>query len=77
MVFSQKLAHVIDDTLNPIRTGVVVQGLEVPHAHIHLIPLYEQTQSMSLGQNANVSEKRMEEIADQLKIAWKEREGAS
>jgi histidine triad (HIT) family protein len=66
--FSQKVALTIDEVLKPLRTGIIVQGLEVPHAHLHLIPLYSQTQPMALGHNVEVSENRMEEIAKRLNV---------
>ncbi|MGK7368760.1 MAG: HIT family protein [Candidatus Halalkalibacterium sp. M3_1C_030] len=66
MIFSKKIAKGIDDALSPLRTGVIVQGLEVPHAHIHLVPLYSKTQPMALGHNVNVSEDRMEELARKI-----------
>ncbi len=72
MAFAQKVAKGIDRALSPLRTGVIVQGLEVPHAHIHLVPLYEIHQTMALGHNVHVSEERMEEIAglisDEVKL---------
>lgn len=38
-VFSKKVARAIDSVMDCKRVGVVVLGLEVPHAHIHLIPI--------------------------------------
>lgn len=38
-VFAKKVAIAIERVIPCIRVGVVVLGLEVPHAHIHLIPL--------------------------------------
>lgn len=64
MDFSRTIAHAIDEALEPLRTGVIVQGLEVPHAHVHLIPLYETHQVMALGHNVSVSEDRMKELAE-------------
>lgn len=63
MDFAKKVARGIDEALEPLRTGIIVQGLEVPHAHIHLVPLYTKTQPMALGHNVRVSEERMKEIA--------------
>lgn len=63
MNFAKKVARGIDKALDPLRTGVIVQGLEVPHAHVHLVPLYSKTQPMALGHNVSVSEERMEELA--------------
>lgn len=39
MVFAKKVALAIDRTMDCKRVGVAVLGLEVPHAHIHLIPI--------------------------------------
>ena len=39
MVFAKKVALAIDQTMECKRVGVAVLGLEVPHAHIHLIPI--------------------------------------
>lgn len=63
ITFARMVAKGIDSSLKPLRTGVIVQGLEVPHAHIHLIPLYTHNQSMSFSNKVNVSEERMKEIA--------------
>ena len=38
-VFSKKIARAIDRVMDCKRVGVVVLGLEVPHAHVHLIPI--------------------------------------
>lgn len=40
MVFSKKVALAIGKAVPCLRVGVAVVGLEVPHAHIHLIPLH-------------------------------------
>ncbi len=39
MLFAKKVALAIDQTMECKRVGVAVLGLEVPHAHIHLIPI--------------------------------------
>lgn len=39
MVFAKKVAKAIDAAIPCERIGVAVIGLEVPHAHIHLVPL--------------------------------------
>lgn len=38
-VFAKKVAKAIDKTIKCTRVGVAVIGLEVPHVHIHLVPL--------------------------------------
>ncbi len=39
MLFSRKVAIAIKKTINCKRVGMSIIGLEVPHAHVHLIPL--------------------------------------
>jgi histidine triad (HIT) family protein len=39
MIFSRKVALALDKTMDCLRVGVAVLGLEVPHAHIHLVPI--------------------------------------
>ena len=41
MLFSKKVAIAIEKTIPCKRIGMAVIGLEVPHAHVHLIPLNE------------------------------------
>lgn len=38
-LFAQKVAKAIGQTISCNRVGVAVIGLEVPHAHVHLVPL--------------------------------------
>lgn len=38
-VFAKKVAHAIKATVPCVKVGVAVIGLEVPHAHIHLVPM--------------------------------------
>jgi histidine triad (HIT) family protein len=64
MIFAKKIARALDKSLHPIRTGVIVEGLEVPHAHIHLVPIFREGQNVSLRNKVDISETRMKEIAD-------------
>jgi histidine triad (HIT) family protein len=41
MAFSKKIAIALEKTISCKRVGMAVIGLEVPHAHVHLIPLNE------------------------------------
>ncbi len=39
MLFAKRVAKAIDKTISCERVGITVLGLEVPHAHVHLVPL--------------------------------------
>ena len=62
VTFSKKIAKAIDSSLGTLRTGMIVEGLEVPHAHIHLVPIYFEGQPVSLKRKTEVVESRMKEI---------------
>ena len=49
MVFSKKIAHAIKKAVPCKKIGVMVAGLEVPHAHIHLIPIIESLHELSFS----------------------------
>lgn len=70
ITFARPIAHAIDHALSTIRTGVIVEGLEVPHAHIHLIPIYSEDQIVALGQHKEEFTKdEMAEIAQKISEA--------
>lgn len=39
MVYAKKVARAIKKTVECRRVGVMVAGIEVPHAHVHLVPI--------------------------------------
>ena len=39
IVFAKRIAKAIDTVIDCERVGIAVLGLEVPHAHIHLVPI--------------------------------------
>jgi histidine triad (HIT) family protein len=39
MIFAKRVALALDKTMDCKRVGMAVLGLEVPHAHIHLVPI--------------------------------------
>lgn len=69
IAFSKKVAKGIDQALGTIRTGVIVEGMEVPHAHVHLVPIHYQGQPMSLGRKSDISKERMQEVAELISKA--------
>ncbi len=66
MFFAKQVALAIDKTLKPIRTGLIVEGLEVPHAHIHLVPIYDERQNVSLRNKVEISKEKMAELAETI-----------
>lgn len=66
MVFTKKMAKAIKKAIPCKRVGMAVLGMEVPHAHIHLVPL--QTEGdMDFRHKIDVpSPERMKEISEKI-----------
>ena len=64
MIFSKKVAKKIESKIECKRIGVAVIGLEVPHAHVHLIPI-NNLRDMDFSQpKLSLTSSEMQEIAD-------------
>ena len=67
MVFSKKVARAIEKAVTCKRIGVAVLGLEVPHAHIHLVPLNEESDISFSRPKLQLSEEEMASIAEKIR----------
>ena len=68
MLFTKKVAQKMEKAISCERIGVAVIGLEVPHAHIHLVPL-DSVGDIDFGQpKLQLSSHEMAEIADSIRI---------
>lgn len=62
MQFSKKIAVALEKTVPCKRIGMAVIGLEVPHAHVHLIPLNEMDE-MRFQNKVSLSKEEFEALA--------------
>ncbi|HMR91971.1 MAG TPA: HIT family protein [Chitinophagaceae bacterium] len=62
LVFAQPIARAIEQSFDCKRCGISVVGLEVPHAHMHLIPINTANDLNFTQPKLKVSEERMKEI---------------
>jgi len=67
MIFAKKIANAIDKAIPSIRTGVIVIGTEVPHAHIHLIPFNDEAELNFKRKKLKLSDEEFIEIAEKIK----------
>ena len=67
MVFAKKIARAIDKAIDCKRVGVAVLGLEVPHAHIHLIPLHSEADISFSNPKLKFSREEFEQIAESIR----------
>lgn len=66
MAFAKRIAPAIERAVPCKRIGVAVIGLEVPHAHIHLIPLNSMA-DMNFGSKMTPSQDELAETATKIR----------
>jgi histidine triad (HIT) family protein len=66
MEFSRKVAVALEKSVSCKRIGMAVVGLEVPHVHVHLIPL-NSMKDMDFSNKLNFPKEQMQKLADQIK----------
>jgi histidine triad (HIT) family protein len=66
-VFAKKVANSIEQTIPCKRIGVAVIGLEVPHAHIHLIPIDKESDMLFSNPKLKLKEKELTDIAENIR----------
>jgi len=65
MKFAKKVAAALEKTVPCKRVGIAVVGLEVPHAHVHLIPLNEMDE-MRFINKVSLSKEEFEALAKDI-----------
>ena len=67
MIFAKKVAQSIKKAIPCKRIGVAVVGLEVPHAHIHLIPIEKESDMLLSKPKLKFSTEEFETIAEEIR----------
>ena len=71
MVFTKKVARAIKEALPCRKIGMAVLGLEVPHAHIHLVPLKNEGDMDFRHKIENPSPEKMKEVCEKIAKEFK------
>jgi histidine triad (HIT) family protein len=68
-LFAQKVAKAMDKSIKCTRIGVAVIGLEVPHVHVHLVPLKTMDDINFNRPKLKLENNELHEIAEKIKSA--------
>ncbi len=66
LAFARKVGRAIERAIDCKRVGLTVIGLEVPHVHVHLIPL-NSMKDATFQHKVGLSKTEFEEIADKIR----------
>lgn len=71
MAFAKRVARAQEAAIPCKRVGLAVMGLEVPHAHIHLIPITKESDMFFGGEKMTISQEELASIAALIRKAYK------
>lgn len=66
VAFAKRVAKAIKKAIPCKRVGVAVLGMEVPHTHVHLVPLETEGDMLFNKEKLKLSDERMQEIAKSI-----------
>lgn len=69
-IFSKKVAQAIEKAIPCKRIGVAVIGLEVPHAHIHLMPINRVGDLDFSNPKLKPSPEELKQVQEQIREQW-------
>lgn len=70
IIFAKRVAKAIDKVIVCERVGVAVIGLEVPHAHIHLVPLNSVSDINFTQPKLTLAKEELTDIAEKIRTAF-------
>ena len=66
MAFSRKVGLAIEQSMPCNRVSMMVVGLEVPHAHVHLVPINEMNDASFQKERVVLNAEQMQDIAKKI-----------
>jgi histidine triad (HIT) family protein len=69
MSVSQSIGRAIQRCFQPAKVGLMIAGLEVPHTHIHVIPIRELSDLNPANQNLHPDPAALDAAADEIRAA--------
>jgi histidine triad (HIT) family protein len=69
MSVSQKVGNAVQAAFSPVKVGLMIAGLEVPHVHLHLVPIHELRDLDFARADKSPSPASLDEAAEKLRAA--------
>jgi diadenosine tetraphosphate (Ap4A) HIT family hydrolase len=75
MLVSQTIAQAVQQALSPARVGLLIAGLEVPHTHLHVIPMQSES-DLHLSNAGSATPEELEAAAGKIRAALRDQGAA-
>jgi diadenosine tetraphosphate (Ap4A) HIT family hydrolase len=69
MLVAQRIAKAQEVAFSPLRVGLIIAGLEVPHCHLHAVPIDHESDLHFANANTNATSEELEGAASALRHA--------
>lgn len=69
-LFAKRVAKAIEKAVPCKRIGVAVMGMEVPHTHIHLVPINKESDIYFGREKLSLSKEEFETIAEKIRASF-------
>jgi histidine triad (HIT) family protein len=69
MVVAQRIAKAQEVAFSPVRVGLIIAGLEVPHCHLHAVPINHEADLHFGNANTNATDAELDLAAEALRGA--------
>jgi histidine triad (HIT) family protein len=69
---AQTIGRAVDRVYRPLKVGLLVAGLEVPHVHLHVIPIVHGEADLHLDRSAPTPPERLATEADRIRAALRD-----
>jgi len=66
LLFAKPIAHAIEQSFECNRCGITVMGMEVPHAHLHLVPIHSADDLNFTKEKLKLSPEELKEIQQKI-----------
>lgn len=70
MAFAKRVARAQEKAITCKRVGLAVMGLEVPHAHIHLVPITKESDMYFGGKKLEMMQEELADVAAKIRATF-------
>lgn len=67
MMVAQTVGHAVKQAFSPVRVGLLIAGLEVPHTHLHVMPIHAGESDLHLDRAGTATPEDLKAAADKIR----------